>query len=150
MISLLRERQQMRSKQVKQQQQGSRFSVQILAFIMAGASNLNEDMLMFGYACKLFRDNDKALFLDEGRHLISWMGDGQHTIGRYDTIEEPPYPICPCMNPQAKEDSIPTKGCPPKRSEKSKCARKKGNSKTAESKCQTVKSMDLFQVPFPA
>ena len=51
---------------------------------MAGAANLNEDMLVFGYACKLFRDDDKALFLDEGRHLIPWMGDGQHTIGRYD------------------------------------------------------------------
>ncbi|KAF0312345.1 Protein suppressor of white apricot [Amphibalanus amphitrite] len=34
-----------------------------------------EELLVFGYACKLFRDDEKALFIDSGKHLIPWMAD---------------------------------------------------------------------------
>ncbi|XP_040272193.1 splicing factor, suppressor of white-apricot homolog isoform X1 [Bufo bufo] len=42
------------------------------------------ELLVFGYACKLFRDNEKALYHEHGRHLIPWMGDAQILIDRYD------------------------------------------------------------------
>lgn len=40
----------------------------------SGRDNL-EELLVFGYACKLFRDDDKARFIDQGKHLIPCMGD---------------------------------------------------------------------------
>nr|CAG4650228.1 EOG090X07RL [Sida crystallina] len=43
-----------------------------------------EDLLVFGYACKLFRDDDKALQIDQGQLLIPWMGDDAVKIDRYD------------------------------------------------------------------
>ncbi|KAM6985089.1 splicing factor, suppressor of white-apricot homolog [Aplochiton taeniatus] len=42
------------------------------------------DMLVFGYACKVFRDDERALFHDHGEHLIPWMGDKNIMIDRYD------------------------------------------------------------------
>ncbi|XP_037935496.1 protein suppressor of white apricot-like [Teleopsis dalmanni] len=38
------------------------------------------DLLVFGYACKIFRDDDKAREIDQGKHLIPWMGDNSHKI----------------------------------------------------------------------
>lgn len=43
-----------------------------------------EDLLVFGYACKLFRDDEKASSIDQGKLLIPWMGDDSVKIDRYD------------------------------------------------------------------
>ena len=42
----------------------------------------DEDLLVFGYACKLFRDDEKALYIDRGKHLIPWMADEALKIDR--------------------------------------------------------------------
>lgn len=41
-----------------------------------------EDLLVFGYACKLFRDDEKAAEIDQGKLLIPWMGDDSIKIDR--------------------------------------------------------------------
>lgn len=41
-----------------------------------------ENLFVFGYACKLFRDDEKALDIDQGNLLIPWMGDDSIKIDR--------------------------------------------------------------------
>ena len=41
-----------------------------------------DDLLVFGYACKLFEDNEKAAAFDPEKNLISWMGDESLRIDR--------------------------------------------------------------------
>lgn len=41
-----------------------------------------DNLLVFGYACNIFCDEEKAVFFDEGRHLIPWMGDESLMIDR--------------------------------------------------------------------
>lgn len=41
-----------------------------------------EELFVFGYACKLFRDDEKAVFVDRGKHLIPWMSDDRLLIDR--------------------------------------------------------------------
>nr|CAG4635515.1 EOG090X07RL [Artemia franciscana] len=43
-----------------------------------------EELFVFGYSCTLFRDDEKALYLDQGKHLIPWMGNEAIKIDRYD------------------------------------------------------------------
>ena len=41
-----------------------------------------ESLLIFGYQSKLFRDDEKAMYIDRGQHLIPWMGDNSVMIDR--------------------------------------------------------------------
>lgn len=45
-----------------------------------------EELFVFGYSCKLFRDDAKALHIDQGKHLIPWMGDETLKIDRFDAF----------------------------------------------------------------
>ena len=41
-----------------------------------------EELFVFGYGCKIFRDDDQARLVDAGKYLIPWMGDERLLIDR--------------------------------------------------------------------
>ena len=41
-------------------------------------------LLVFGYGCTVFRDDQRALSIEAGDNLIPWMGDNSLRIDRYD------------------------------------------------------------------
>lgn len=47
-----------------------------------GSVDPNEKLFLFGYSCKIFRDDEKAIYIDQGKHLIPWMGDKSLMIDR--------------------------------------------------------------------
>ena len=44
--------------------------------------NQEDDLLVFGYSCKLYRDDEKALKEDSGALLLPWMGDETLMVDR--------------------------------------------------------------------
>ena len=44
----------------------------------------DDELFVFGYACKLFRDDAKALLENSGQMLIPWMGDGSLMVDRWE------------------------------------------------------------------
>lgn len=42
-----------------------------------------EELFVFGYVCKFFRDDEWVLFIDKGFYLILWMGDDKLLIDRF-------------------------------------------------------------------
>lgn len=40
------------------------------------------DLLVFGYECKVFQEDEKAAYIEDGHHLIPWMGDSSLMIDR--------------------------------------------------------------------
>ena len=42
----------------------------------------DDELLVFGYACKLYRDDGKAIMENSGQLLIPWMGDSSLMVDR--------------------------------------------------------------------
>lgn len=51
----------------------------------------NEDMSVFGYQCKLYRDDDKYRWIQSGKHLIPWMGRDELRIDRFVPMMNYPF-----------------------------------------------------------
>jgi len=47
-------------------------------------SNSYEGLVVVGYQCKIFRDDVVAEYIEDGKHLITWMGDDSLLVDRYD------------------------------------------------------------------
>lgn len=45
-------------------------------------SDKENSLFVFGYACRIFDDKEKALYFDQGKHLIPWPGDESLIIDR--------------------------------------------------------------------
>ena len=43
----------------------------------------DEELLVFGYACKLYRNDAKSVLENSGQLLIPWMGDRSLMVDRY-------------------------------------------------------------------
>lgn len=43
----------------------------------------DEELLVFGYSCKLYRDDVRAILEDSGQLLIPWMGDNSLMVDRF-------------------------------------------------------------------
>lgn len=41
-----------------------------------------DDVMVVGYHCKLFQDDVMARYIEEGKHLIPWMGDESILVDR--------------------------------------------------------------------
>ena len=41
-----------------------------------------DELLVFGYECKLFRDGEKAAWIDSKQHLVPWNGNKNLMIDR--------------------------------------------------------------------
>lgn len=41
-----------------------------------------DELFLFGYQCKTYRDDEKAMLEDAGAYLIPWMGDTSLMVDR--------------------------------------------------------------------
>lgn len=48
----------------------------------SGDKSRVEELFVFGYNCKLFRDDEQARMVDSGTYMIPWMGDEKLKIDR--------------------------------------------------------------------
>lgn len=48
----------------------------------ASVKGSDDDLLVFGYACKLYRDEAKSIMENSGQLLIPWMGDSSLMVDR--------------------------------------------------------------------
>jgi len=49
----------------------------------SSSNNKHEELLVFGYECKFFRDDIVATDVNNGRTLIPWMGNNDLMIDRF-------------------------------------------------------------------
>ncbi|GIY09619.1 hypothetical protein CEXT_122111 [Caerostris extrusa] len=51
---------------------------------VASFDDPNDKLFLRGDACTIYEYDEKAMFIDQGKHLIPWMGDESIMIDRYD------------------------------------------------------------------